>query len=141
MGAREKSLQQIRVMHIAFVITWFLFVFILQAELKPPSKFIEPVTVGAFALAALSSVNIGWTMRGKLLASSLEALQREPEDRIALARWRSANVLSFAFAESVTLFCLALKVLGASWTTAGGFFAGGLILLLLWTPRLDSSNC
>jgi hypothetical protein len=69
-----------------------------------------------------------------------EVLQREPEDSAALARWRFANILSCAFAESVTLLGFALKVLGASWGIAGWFFAGGLILLLLWTPRLESAN-
>jgi hypothetical protein len=121
MGAREKSLQQVRLIHVAFVITWFLFVFILQIELKPPARPIEPFVVGGFALAAISGVSIGWTMRWKLLASSAEALVHAPEDGTALARWRTANILSFAFAESVTLFGFALKMLGASWATAGGF--------------------
>ena len=140
MGAREKSLQQMRVLHLAFVITWFLFIFILQVQLKPSVSPIEPITVGALALAAVSSVSIGWTMRGKQLEMATEVLRREPEDRSALARWRFANILSCAFAESVTLFGFALKVLGASWGIAGWFFAGGLILLLLWAPRLEATN-
>ena len=79
-------------------------------------------------------------MRGKQLEMAAEVLRREPEDRSALARWRFANILSCAFAESVTLLGFALKVLEASWGIAGWFFAGGLILLLLWAPRLEASN-
>jgi hypothetical protein len=140
MGAREKLLQQVRLMHVAFVITWFLLVFILQVQLKPAARPIEPAIVGAIALVAVSSVSIGWTMRRKQLAMAVEVLRREPEDGAALVRWRFANILSFAFAESVTLFGFVLKVMGASWGIAGCFFAGGLILLLLWWPQLEASN-
>src|SRR5271165_7014017 len=140
MGVREKSVQQVRVIHVAFVVTWFLFIFILQYEVKPAERPIEPITVAALALAAVSSVSVGWTMRGKHLAMAAEVLQREPEDAAAIARWRFANILSCAFAESVTLFGFMLKMMGARWTIAGWFFAGGMILLLLWWPRLEASN-
>jgi len=140
MGAREKTLLEVRVIHVAFVITWFLFVFVLQVVLKPAVKAVEPVMVGALALAAFSSVSVGWTMRGKMLGLSAEALRRDPDDGAGLGQWRAANVLSFAFAETPTLFGLLLKVLGADWAVAGWLFAGGLILLVLWTPRLESVN-
>jgi len=140
MGPREKTLQQVRLVHLAFVVTWFLFIFVLQFELKPAVRPIEPIVLGAIVLAAVSSVNVGWTMRRKLLARAAEALQQELQDGADLARWRAANILSFAFAESVMLFGFVLKMMGASWGIAGWFFAGGLILLLLWTPRLESAN-
>ncbi len=140
MGAREKTLLQVRVIHVAFVITWFMFVIVLQVVLKPSVKAVEPVKLGALALAAFSSVSVGWTIRGKMLALSAEALRRDPEDRAGLGQWRAANVLSFAFAETVMLLGLVLRVMGADWTIAGWFFAAGLILLVLWTPRQESVN-
>ncbi len=140
MGFREKTLLQVRMVHGAFVIAWFMFVFVLQVVLKPAVKAVEPVMLGALALAAFSSVSVRWMMRGKMLGLSAEALRRDPEDRAGLARWRAANILSFAFAETVMLFGFVLKVMGASWAVAGWFFAGGLILLVLWTPRLDFAN-
>jgi hypothetical protein len=30
-----------------------------------------------------------------------------------------------------------VKMLGADWRTAGPFFAAGILLMVLWTPRLD----
>jgi hypothetical protein len=40
----------------------------------------------------------------------------------------------------MTLFGFSLKVLGASLGIAAWFFAGGLILPMLWTPRLEAVN-
>ncbi len=38
---------------------------------------------------------------------------------------------------AVPLFGLLLKFLGASWNVAGPFFAVGILLMLVWTPRLE----
>jgi hypothetical protein len=46
-------------------------------------------------------------------------------------------ILSLVFCESVILFGLALRVLGAGWNVAGVFYAVGIVLMLLWTPKLD----
>jgi len=35
------------------------------------------------------------------------------------------------------LFGVVLKFLGVRWTVAGLFFAFGLVLLVLWMPRLE----
>jgi hypothetical protein len=137
MELRQKSSRDMRIIHMAFVVTWFLFLFMVQVVLQPSVHSLDSMTLGAIALAALSSIATGWALRNRNLAAALETLARQPGDPSALARWRTANILSFTFAETATLFGLLLKVLGASWAIAGWFFAGGLFLLLLWAPRLE----
>jgi hypothetical protein len=66
-------------------------------------------------------------------------LNEQPENTQALVQWRSVNIVSFAQAETVTLFGVALKFLGAGWPVAGVFFFAGLALLL-WTPRIKAAG-
>ncbi len=79
-------------------------------------------------------------LRSRYLTSSLETLRTNPSDPQALQKWRSAYVLPFTLAESVALFGLVLKFMGASWRVAGPFFAAAILLLLLWAPRLDGAS-
>jgi len=44
----------------------------------------------------------------------MEVLRSEPENGVALAQWHVGNIFSFAQAETVTLFGVVLKFLGAS---------------------------
>lgn len=137
MGAREKTLKEVRLIHLVFCISWLLLLFVLHSIARPLDRPIEPVFVGAIALAALSSLSIGAAIRRKQLAIVAELFERNPENPAALARWRGAQILSFTFAETLTLFGVALRFLGASWNIAGAFFGAGLALLLWWAPRLE----
>jgi len=137
MEPRQKSLREMRILHVAFVFAWFLFVFVLQVFLRPEVKPVGPMILGVIALAAVSSISVSWTLRNKNLAGAFAVLEQQPDHRGALARWRMANILSFTGAETAMLFGFVLRVQGASWAIAGWFFAGGLFLLLLWTPRLE----
>ena len=76
-------------------------------------------------------------LRSRLLAPCLEILRSNPDDAQALGRWRTGNIVSFVIAEAVALLGFALKFLGASWFVAAPFFATGIFLLLIWTPRID----
>jgi hypothetical protein len=57
--------------------------------------------------------------RSLRLEASVEILNEQPENTQALVQWRSVNIVSFAQAETVTLFGVARKFLGAGWPVAG----------------------
>jgi hypothetical protein len=61
----------------------------------------------------------------------------DPQDATSLKQWRSGQIVSFAFAESVVLYGFLLKFLGAGWNIAGMFFVVGILVLLAWTPKLE----
>jgi len=92
------------------------------------------------AAVAVTDVMVGIAVRKKRVDAPMEVLRREPENGGALTQWRAGNIFSFAQAETVTLFGVALKFLGANWSVAGIFFFLGLVLMLLWTPRLDVAS-
>lgn len=124
------------VIYASFVVTFFLFLLVIQIA-KPAEKPISPMIIGAFALAAISYLPIGATLRRKLLNAAEERLRQEPNDAGGLQLWSTGNILSFAIAESVMLLGVAQKFLGARWIISGIFFALGLLLMITWMPRLE----
>ena len=117
MSPLANSRRAVRILHLAFVVTWFLFVLVVLL-VKPPVQPMQPLIPFLFALAALGSVSLGFALR----------------------KARIDNLTLFVLAETVTLMGLVLKFLGATWAVAGVFFFAGLFLTLLWTPRMDFPN-
>jgi len=136
MASREKTIAAMWTIYASFVSTFFLFILMIEIA-KPAEKPISPMIIGAFAFAAISYVPIGAILRRKFLNGAEESLRKEPHDAKGLQLWRTGNIFSFAVAESVMLLGVAQKFLGARWTISGIFFALGLLLLIVWMPRLE----
>jgi hypothetical protein len=136
MAAREKTVAGIWTIYASFVITFFLFIFMIQM-VKPAEKPLAPVIIGAFAFAAVSYLPIGATLRKRFLNGAAESLHTDPQDPKGLRLWRTGNILSFAIAESTMLLGVALKFLGARWAVSGMFFVLGLSLMIWWMPKLE----
>jgi hypothetical protein len=93
----------------------------------------------AVALEFVSATDIGiaFSFRTRKLHAAEERLRSNSQDAAALILWRSGVIISYCFAEAVVLFGFVLKILGGPWNIASIFFAVGVLLMLLWTPRLD----
>lgn len=133
----NNTLQQVRILYGGFLTTWFLFVVVAKLFLPSstgaanlPSFF--PAVLGVFVIF---EIGLALFLRTRFITGAEAALGVNPEDQPAIARWRTGNLLSFCFAETVTLFGLVLKALGFDWREAAVFFAVGLLLLLVWAPR------
>ena len=126
---------QLRLIHGSFILSWFLFILLTVYIIHPVDKLTGMTVPLALGVAALSSISVAQTLRPKLVIAPAEELARQPDNAALLQRWRSGNIMQFAFAESVTLLGLVLKLLGASWPVAAPFFAVGLLMLLLSAPR------
>lgn len=127
-------LLQLRLIHGAFVVTWFLLIFVLRVA-NPAEHALPPTTLVGFAIVAASIISVGLKLRQQFLHVPMSALAAQPDDARLLQRWRVGHLISFCFAENPTLLGVVLKFLGASWNIVAAFFALGLILLILWTPR------
>jgi len=130
---------RLRIIHALFVFTWIAFLLITIYIIHPADK-LEGMTLPlAFGVAALSGISVAQTVRQKMVVAPAEELARQPDNAALLQRWFTGNIVQFAFAESITLVGLSLRLLGASWTVAAPFFAVGLLLLLL-SPPSDPSK-
>ena len=136
----KATFAQLRIIHTAFVFSWLMFILVTVYILHPADKLTSMTVPLAVGVAALSSISVAQTLRQKLVIAPAEELARQPDNAALLQRWRSGNIVQFAFAESVTLLGLVLRLLGASWPVAAPFFAVGLLMLLLSAPRDPSSQ-
>ena len=71
---------------------------------------------------------------------SMGALQNDPANPKSLQQWQAAQIIGMAFAEAVVFYGVVVRmVLGGTLWQAAPFYAAGLFLLLLWTPRLPAT--
>ena len=132
----QDTFQRMRLIHGAFVVSWFLFILVLKFAVPPQSPGNIPGFLPlVFGFVCVSEVGLAFFLREQIVTSAEAVLKSDPENSTALAKWRTGNLLSFCFAETITLFGLALKLLGFEWRVAAIFFAAGLLFLLLWMPR------
>lgn len=128
-------LQRVRLLHNAFLVTPFLFIYLLTM-VRPVAQSVQPAIVVCLAVAAFAASGVALFFRTRQVKASEEKLRTRPNDPAALNEWRSGNILSFVLAESCGLFGLVLKLLGAEWQIVGPFFAFAILRKLWWTPRL-----
>ena len=79
----------------------------------------------------------GFRIRHRPLHRSEDALAKDLSNPKALKQWEAGHLIALASAESLVLWGLVLRmVLGGALWQALLFYAAGLFLLLLWTPRI-----
>lgn len=136
MNPTKLTLRKVRVLHAVFLLTMFLYICMLSI-VRPVGQGVQFTFVLALGFLALSDLGIALFFRKQKVEASVETLRTHPDDPAALNQWCVGMILSFCFAETIALFGFVLKILGADWKIAGAFFAFAVLLMLLWTPRLD----
>lgn len=83
----------------------------------------------------------GSSLRNRLLRRSRETLAKDPVNPKGLKQWEAGSIIGFAMAAAVAIWGLAVRfVLGGSLWQASLFYAAGIFLLLLWTPRMPAAT-
>ena len=137
MSAAQKNLRSARIIHALFLVAAVLYVIVpfrlIRVESQPPPD-VFAVAIG-FTAAAVVGLAVFFRMR--YVQPNNKALRNNPEDAVALAKWRQGTIISFVCCESVVLFGLSLRITGVPWNICGIFYAVGILFLLAWTPKLD----
>ena|SRR5579864_3844900 len=129
----EASLKQLRIVHGALLFSIVLYGFVsTHAPARP-----TPVATVLYAIALLSVALVITilVLRNKLLASAGKVLSNQPEDKVALARWRAAHIITWVLCEAIALYGLVLRYIGFPMSEAVFFFIAGFGLMLLFAPR------
>jgi hypothetical protein len=132
----REALRWARTLRGVFLLTIPLFIYALTLVPKA-ERSVSPTIVAALAVLSATDVMVAAVLRARNITPAIEALRTNPDDTLALGKWRSGIVSSFTHAETVALFGVLLKFLGASWTVAGPFFAVAVLLLVIWRPKLE----
>jgi hypothetical protein len=129
----ETSVRQLRIIHAAMLFSIVLYAFISsRAPLRP-----TPPPVVLYVIAGVCVANLGviLVLRNKLLANRGPVPAVQADSNVAIARWRSACIITWALCESIALFGLVLRYMGFAMTQAMIFFVAGFVLMALFAPR------
>jgi len=137
MTAAQKTLQAMRIIQFGFLGAAVAYLFLAGAYSPSVRKTSPPVVPLAMGIVSLSALGVAVFFRGRMVRPGSELLRSNPEDKIAIGRWRGGVIVSLACCESVVLFGFLLKLIGNSWSVCGIFYAVGIFFMLAWWPRLE----
>jgi len=87
------------------------------------------------SLAAISTLATALVVRRTLVLPAEALLREKPGDRLMQTRWKSGYIFLYALCEAVALFGLILRLVGFTLVHVWGFYLGGFLLLVLFSPR------
>ncbi len=102
----------------------------------------DPANALFHALSFISISIVGATLvvRRTLVLPSEALLKETPDDTLAAARWRTGYLILYALCEALGVFGLILRMAGFMLANVWGFYLGGVLLLLLYSPRAPRSE-
>ena len=133
MDPLDSSLRLLRIIHGAMLASVVLYAGVAESARSsehPPAVLLPALAAMGAGLAAGAFI-----LRRMWVESAEERLRLAPDDTAALNRWRAGHITTFALAEAIALYGLVLRVLGAPFLHAAGFYAIAVLLLLMFTPR------
>jgi hypothetical protein len=139
MNFADSQLRFLRILHGALLIS-ILFYGAFGEKLGPAEpkdlKFLPPL----FAAPAIVNALIALFFRARMVRPAEDALRLRADDAQALGRWRVGNIVVLVMCESVALFGFVLRMLGGTLLISAPFYMVAILLMLLWTPRLEISR-
>jgi F0F1-type ATP synthase membrane subunit c/vacuolar-type H+-ATPase subunit K len=130
------ELRKMRLVQAAFAVSMLLIIWITQSVCgygRSEWKLWHWVMAGL----ALWAVFGGSLVRGRALRRSTVMLVKDSSNLKALRQWKAGQIVGMAFAEAIVFYGVVVRmVLDGTLRQASSFFVAGLLLLLLWTPRM-----
>jgi hypothetical protein len=91
------------------------------------------------SLASISTLGAALVVRRTLVLPAEALLGKKPDDPLVQSRWKTGYIFLYALCEALALFGLILRVAGFALAQVWGFYLGGFLLLLLFSPRAPRS--
>jgi hypothetical protein len=132
MGSAVRLVRQVQ---IAMLVSIALYA--VAGEMFAGKLAHDPANALFHALSLISISLVGATMviRRTLVLPSEALLKERPDDIVAVARWRTGYLFLYALCEVLGVFGLILRMAGFTLGNVWGFYLGGFLLLLLYSPR------
>jgi len=137
MGAAVRLVRQVQ---IALLVSIALYVAVGEWLARTVTH--DPANALFHALSFISIILVGATVvvRRTLVLPAEAALKERSDDGVALARWRTGYIFMYALCEALGLFGLVLRMDGFTLANVWGFYLGGFLLLLLYSPGTPRSG-
>ena len=130
----DASLRLLRIIQMVLLTSVVLYAVVGELAGPQEARDVKQMRLILIALAGALLLAMG-AIRQRMISPAQQILRSQPEDALALARWRAGNIVTFALAEAVALYGLVLRMLGAKLLQALPFYAAGAVLMLVFTPR------
>jgi hypothetical protein len=132
------AVRLIRIFQIATLASVLFYA--LLGEMLGRKQASETTPFYAFSFVAIAIVGAIVVVRRTLVKPSEDLLRQKPMDNLTLARWRSGYFLMYAMCEALALLGLILRLRGFSLAHIWGYYLGGFVLALLFSPRVARSE-
>lgn len=130
--AMEPTQRLLRLVQLSMLMSIVLFTAV--GEMASRSIPSNTTIFYALSLLAISTLGVALVVR-RTLVSPCEALLREkPNDTLLLARWRTGYLVLYSLCEALAAFGLVLRISGFDLAHVWGFYAGGFLLMILFSP-------
>jgi archaellum biogenesis protein FlaJ (TadC family) len=129
----ESTVRFVRVVQVALLSSIVVYAFV--GELVRRNHAPNDAVFHVLSLASIVVVSIIVVVRRTLVLPSEQLLYQKPGDTLRQQRWKNAYIFLYATCEVLALLGLVLRLLGFSLSHILGFYVGGFVLLLLFSPR------
>jgi hypothetical protein len=129
------ALRLVRQIQISMLVSIALYA--VAGEMLSRTMHLAPASTlfHAFSLISISLVGATVVVRRTLVLPSEAVLKERSDDTLAASRWKTGNIVLYALCDLLALFGLVLRLAGFTLANVWGFYLGGLLLLLLYSPR------
>ncbi len=132
-----RLLQMVRMAMLASVI---LYVVVGELVAHPPGSPPDRMPFYALTFIAVAMVASITVLRKLIITPAFAALQTRESDTEMLRRWRTGYIVSFAIADGIAAYGLALRLFGFTLSQVVPFYLATVILLLMLSPRRPSNE-
>lgn len=123
-------MQIVRLALLACIVVYAVIVKLLPTPAEPNMLVFKAAT----ALAVVLVITV-FAFRHTMVQRALAGLALQPEDRLAISRWRTAYLVVYLLSEAIATYGVILHFMGFNLEQVSVFFVTGLLLILLYAPQ------
>jgi hypothetical protein len=131
----EYAVRLVRQVQIALLASIALYVAVGEVLVRTLGRDPSNTLFHALSFVSISLVGATVLVRRTLVLPSEEALRQRADDGLAVVRWKTGYISLYSLCDVLALFGLILRTAGFTLSNVWGFYLGGFLLLLLYSPR------
>ena len=131
----NETLRKIRIIHLAMLVAMILYVFTAEVVLPHQAHDLNQIFQLGIGFVCVTILGLIVFFRTTKIRPALNTLQLKPDDPAALQQWRVGSILTAVMLETIVLFGLVLRILGAAPSISAALYIVGIGLMLLWWPQ------
>lgn len=136
----EKSYRTIRIIHAGLLAAAVIYVVLAEQLGGKSSSTVDPLVVWVLTVMCLLNAATALVFRKKMVLDTATALSSDPENAALLNRWRTGSLIAAAMGESIVLFGLVLRFVGAQRSQAAVLYLLGIAVLIVATPKKPATE-